>query len=362
MDKGYPWDSYQGDVREYGAQDMANAFGKIIKNGVVNRLTDFLVSPQAGNVVRVGSGQAWINGHTVSVLGFEDVEIPFGGEVTGAKTYGRLVLQAREETAYRDFQIVYKPPVNDASPEVADNEISLAYVASKRAAVTVSTDDIIRDVAAAACVNSDIVAGDYTDITGLIKGEYGKIAQAVPGVDYATKAGLDGKIDKVYVTGLLKCNNYGVISAATSGSGNDYMSGLQMEAKEACLLLSLNNDQNITANVDSHINWSLKESVGEALDFYSGNTDRRVVIKRDYVTSVTVCVNVCNGSSGSEGFVVYIKKNGNTVLKAVNDGPTVSACITIPVSLADVLTITVNYEITGVVKANGFTVASFQAN
>lgn len=184
MDKGYPWDNYQGDVREYGAQDMANAFGKIMKNGVVNRLTDFLVSPQAGNVVRVGAGQAWINGHTVSVLGFEDIEIPFGGEATGAKTYGRLVLQAREETAYRDFQIVYKPPVNDASPEVADNEISLAYVASKRTAVTVSTDDIIRDVTAAACVNSDIVSGDYTDISGMLKGEYGKISRAVPGTDY----------------------------------------------------------------------------------------------------------------------------------------------------------------------------------
>lgn len=189
MDKGYPWDSYQSDVREYGAQDMANAFGKIMKNGVVNRLTDFLVSPQAGNVVRVGAGQAWINGHTVSVLGFEDIEIPFGGEATGAKTYGRLVLQAREETANRDFQIVYKSPVNDASPEVADNEISLAYVASKRTAVTVSTDDIIRDVTAAACVNSDIVAGDYTDISGLLKGEYGKIANAVPGTDYIPVSG-----------------------------------------------------------------------------------------------------------------------------------------------------------------------------
>lgn len=41
MDKGYPWDSYQGDVREYGAQDLANAFQKIMKNGVVNQLTDF---------------------------------------------------------------------------------------------------------------------------------------------------------------------------------------------------------------------------------------------------------------------------------------------------------------------------------
>ena len=56
MDKGYPWDSYQGDVREYGAQDLANAFQKIMKNGVVNQLTDFPVTPQSGNIVRVGSG------------------------------------------------------------------------------------------------------------------------------------------------------------------------------------------------------------------------------------------------------------------------------------------------------------------
>ena len=58
MDKGYPWDSYQGDVREYGAQDLANAFQKIMKNGVVNQLTDFPVTPQSDNKVRVGAGRS----------------------------------------------------------------------------------------------------------------------------------------------------------------------------------------------------------------------------------------------------------------------------------------------------------------
>lgn len=56
MDKGYPWDSYQGDVREYGAQDLANAFQKIMKNGVVNQLTDFPVTPQSDNQSESWSG------------------------------------------------------------------------------------------------------------------------------------------------------------------------------------------------------------------------------------------------------------------------------------------------------------------
>ena len=189
LDKGYPWDSYQEDVREYGAQDLANAFGKIMKNGVVNRLTDFLVSPQTGNVVRVGAGEAWINGHTVSVLGFEDVEIPYGGAATDGKTYGRLVLQAREETAYRDFRLVYKPPVNDETPEAEDGEISIARIASKRESEAVTISDIIRDVTAAACVNAKIMAGDYTDVSGLLKGKDGKIDLAVPGTDYIPISG-----------------------------------------------------------------------------------------------------------------------------------------------------------------------------
>ena len=298
MDKGYPWDSYQGDVREYGAQDMANAFGKIIKNGVVNRLTDFLVSPQTGNVVRVGAGQAWINGHTVSVLGFEDVEIPFGGEVTGAKTYGRLVLQARDETAYRDFQIVYKPPVNDASPEVADNEISLAYVASKRTEVTVSTDDIIRDVTAAACVNSDIVAGDYTDISGLLKGEYGKIARAVPGTDYAPslKTGLwvpspDGndftvssgagnyaKLDKLVFV------SFKINVGMTKDTGYIYLKGLPFRPKgqlttQVGLFIGMTHFISTTPTLDRFPYQSTYPKISEAQGAY---TDRILI---NYTTS-----------------------------------------------------------------------------
>lgn len=190
MDKGYPWDSYQGDMREYGAQDLANAFGKIMKNGVVDRLTDFLVTPQSGNTVRVGTGQAWINGHTVSPLGYEDITIPFGGTATGAdKVYGRLVLLCRGETESRDFAFSYKLPVNNDPPDVEENEISIALIAHTRADSAVVSSDIIRDVTAAACVNSSIVAGDYTDVSGLLKGEYGKIAKAVPGVDYFSVSG-----------------------------------------------------------------------------------------------------------------------------------------------------------------------------
>lgn len=189
MDKGYPWDSYQGDVREYGAQDLANAFQKIMKNGVVNQLTDFPVTPQSGNIVRVGAGRAWINGHTVSSLGFDDVTIPFGGAESSNKTYGRLVLTCRDETENRDFAFTYKQPENNVTPSVGEGEISIALIAYTRAASTLTNQDIIRDVTAAACVNSQIIQGDYTDITGLLKGSNGKIDKAIAGVDYIPVSG-----------------------------------------------------------------------------------------------------------------------------------------------------------------------------
>ena len=184
-EKGYPWDSYGDDKREYGAQHLANAFGRIMKNGTVNQLTDFLVTPLESNKIRIGSGQAWINGHTVQVIGYEDMEIPFAGAASSGKSYGRLVLSCREETDYRDFQFLFKPSVNGETPNAESNEISIARIADKRESLTVLADDIIRDISACACVNSDIIAGNYTDVSGLIAGAEGKVVQALPGINYA---------------------------------------------------------------------------------------------------------------------------------------------------------------------------------
>ena len=111
-EKGYPWDSYQEDKREYGAQDLANAFSAIVKNGVVHPETGFLVEPLSGNTVRVGAGTAWINGHMITILGYEDIEIPYEPYYPSqGPEYGRLILRCREETEYRDFQIAFKMPL-----------------------------------------------------------------------------------------------------------------------------------------------------------------------------------------------------------------------------------------------------------
>lgn len=189
MEKGYPWDSYQEDKREYGAQDLANAFAAIVQNGVVNEAEDFLVEPLSGNTVRVGAGTAWINGHTVSILGYEDIAIPYEGNTSGATRYGRLVLRCREETEYRDFEIVFKSLPSGETPPVEDNELSLARIATNRASSVVTTGDIVRDVVVASSINSDIITGAITNISGIIKGSGNRIARAVPGEDYMPASG-----------------------------------------------------------------------------------------------------------------------------------------------------------------------------
>ncbi len=189
MEKGYPWDSYQEDKREYGAQDLANAFAAIVQNGVVNEAEDFLVEPLSGNTVRVGAGTAWINGHTVSILGYEDIAIPYEGNTSGATRYGRLVLRCREETEYRDFEIVFKSSPSGETPPVEDNEVSLARIAANRASSTVTSGDIVRDVTASYGINSGVSNGAFTNIDGLIKGDQNKISRAIPGTDYMPVSG-----------------------------------------------------------------------------------------------------------------------------------------------------------------------------
>nr|DAG37722.1 MAG TPA: hypothetical protein [Caudoviricetes sp.] len=197
-EKGYPWDSYQEDKREYGAQDLANAFSAIVKNGVVHPETGFLVEPLSGNTVRVGAGTAWINGHMITILGYEDIEIPYEPYYPSqGPEYGRLILRCREETEYRDFQIAFKMPLSGGiPPAVEQNELSLALIRVNRGVPEIESHQIIQDNCAASVIHADVIDGTSTDIEGLIKGADGSISKAIPGTDYmpATGGAFKGEI------------------------------------------------------------------------------------------------------------------------------------------------------------------------
>ncbi len=102
LEKGWPWDSTEGDTREYGAQEIADAFTSFIKNGVLDAEGDFLLTPQSGNTLRISSGTAWINGRMLKLDGFEDIAIPY---VSASETprYGVLGLLLRPDVDHRDF-------------------------------------------------------------------------------------------------------------------------------------------------------------------------------------------------------------------------------------------------------------------
>ena len=112
IEKGFPWDG-----PEYGAQDFANAFASIVTKGIVNKDSDFVVVPVSGNVVRVGSGSAWINGHRTYISGYENIEIPCSSETTRLKR-GILVLRCDESNSSEPFKFVFKVPV--PNPPVVD--------------------------------------------------------------------------------------------------------------------------------------------------------------------------------------------------------------------------------------------------
>mgnify|MGYP003280115906 CR=1 FL=1 len=195
-------------------------------------------------------------------------------------------------------------------------------------------------------------------LSGLLKASNGTVSAAVAGTDYATQASVDAKQNKITSSGILKGNGSGGVSAATAGT--DYVSGAQAAAKESCILLRVTADQSVPANTDTVINWSLYDSKGNQLEFYPGN--KRIVVKSSYITSVTVCATVCNDWDDNSNHHVYIKKNGEIILAALNDGPAVTACISIPVTTGDYIEITVYYTTAGAIKSANRTVASVQAH
>lgn len=194
-EKGYPWDSNGEDKREYGAQHLANAFKRMVSNGPLHDY-DFSVTALTGNTVRVGPGEAWINGHTISIVGYEDVEIPY---ITTASpnVYGCLVLGCDESVAARSFYLAYNTPTGDEPGAAGENEIELARIRYNRPGGNLTDNDITKITSILSMpVNGTVSDGSYTDLNGLIKGDGMHISVASPGVDYMSPAGgnFTGKI------------------------------------------------------------------------------------------------------------------------------------------------------------------------
>ena len=140
-EKGYPWDSNGEDKREYGAQHLANAFKRIVRNGIVHEY-DFPYTILSGGILRIGAGEAWINGHTVSVIGYEDVDIPYSATQSSA---GILVLTCDESVDIRGFKLEYKTPNDPAStPAIKDNELLLYEIDYSRDNKELSENNVRR--------------------------------------------------------------------------------------------------------------------------------------------------------------------------------------------------------------------------
>lgn len=152
LEKGWPWDSAEGDTREYGAQEIADAFTSFIKNGVLDAEGDFLLTPQSGNTLRISSGTAWINGRMLKLDGFEDIEIPYVA-ASEMPRYGVLGLLLRPDVDHRDFTFFYMPPNGDELPALGENEIAIAKIRYDRGTPAITADHIIRDVERAYTTN-----------------------------------------------------------------------------------------------------------------------------------------------------------------------------------------------------------------
>lgn len=128
-ERGFPWNSIEGDIRILSADEIALAYKALINNGVFDYENDFLVEiTQEGmnsNTINITSGLACIDGHFFSFNGKETLKLP-EGEITSEDIYpGLIVLKCRPEIQHRDFVFEVKYAEDGTEPEVAEYEIPL---------------------------------------------------------------------------------------------------------------------------------------------------------------------------------------------------------------------------------------------
>ena len=129
IEKGFPWDSVEGDNRSLSAAELALVYKALVNNGVFDYENDFLVEiPPEGhdsNTINITSGLACIEGHFFQFNGKETLTLP-EGEITSEDIYpGLIVLKCRTEIQYRDFVFEVKYANDGTEPEIAEYEIPL---------------------------------------------------------------------------------------------------------------------------------------------------------------------------------------------------------------------------------------------
>ena len=207
QEKGFMWDSVNSD-RQYGSQDMADAFNGIVSDGVVDADNDFLITilDASAGIVRIGSGQAWIGGRTLKLDGYEDITLPrHGTQFVGGITWDSLiVLKARTNVENRDFAFeckLYNLDTNEY-PQLGAGEILVGKFLWRRVG-SLDGNNMKREVSKANAKNNKVDTATDTDITGLLKGKAGKVMRALPQEDYMPATGGALYADIVPTTGYI---------------------------------------------------------------------------------------------------------------------------------------------------------------
>lgn len=147
ISKGWPWDSTDNDPREYGAQEVADAFSSFISNGIVDATSGFIVTPTSppSKYVTISPGTAWINGHMLRLDGEEQVEIPWIKGSSSSSSGNGLILRCRSDADHRDFEVaVTEDAIPNLNPSdyLAENEVLLALVQVERPSQEMTADKI----------------------------------------------------------------------------------------------------------------------------------------------------------------------------------------------------------------------------
>ena len=129
IEKGFPWNSVEGDNRSLSADELALIYKALVNNGVFDYENDFLVEltneSLSSNKINITSGLACIEGRFFSFNGKETLTLPEGENTSGNVYPGLIVLKCRPETQYRDFVFEVRCTNDGTEPEAAEYEIPL---------------------------------------------------------------------------------------------------------------------------------------------------------------------------------------------------------------------------------------------
>lgn len=185
QEKGFPWDSVDGDIRTLSAANLATIFKTLIDDGVFDYENDFLIEivDSSSKIINIKSGTAWISGRIFPFNGVHTISLPDGEIATSEARPGLIILKCREENEYMDFDFQVKYITDGTEPTLEENEIELYRF--KYSSDTLQNDDFDRVVVPAKPKNMYINALSY-----------------YPNSTYRVEYGRKNDDDNGYVAGL----------------------------------------------------------------------------------------------------------------------------------------------------------------